>query len=172
MVDGAGRDEPDARWDVTFQRCVFVDIAGFSFPNALAHGVGPALPDKHLLFDYTLADSSITDCVSMTPGTGGFLDAVYYYWGVPKGSSLAEGCRFERSGNFNPASTGTGGGSITPPSGGSIVPSWNFTRSEWVANAAFQGPALHVYFGNFNVQLLQCLFRCARLRPNASENMQ
>ena len=54
--------------------------------------------------------------------------------------------RFERSGNFDPASTGNGGVGLYAPTGSSRVTTFEIADSEWAGNAALSAPALYAFF--------------------------
>ena len=97
-------------------------------------------------------------CCSVTLAPSDFLDAVYFMLGIPKGSNRIERSRFERSGIFDPASSGTGGALIYGNVGSNLV-IFEFVNSEWVANAAQSGPAVYVQFGTFSLSFRGCIFR-------------
>eukprot|EP01045_Picozoa_sp_COSAG04_P012063 COSAG04_NODE_797_length_10240_cov_3.294547_5_plen_357_part_00 len=157
-VDANGEDEPDARWEVTSQGCDFVDHGGFYSVHTVCHRPWPILPDTQIRYDYTLADSVVTDSVGMAPSD--LFDATYIILSTPEGSYQVDRCRFERSGNFNPAAVaGTGGISLFPPPGGSYTVTFEFADSDWIGNAAGSGPAVYAVFGNYHLAFVRCLFR-------------
>ena len=130
-IDGQGPDEPDAAWAVTVQQCEWVDHAAW-LSVELVFVLYPALPDKHLRLDLDFVDSSISDSVTLS--TGSWVDGTHIAQTLPKGSVRYARARFERSGNFDSAAVGTGGLFTQGPPAGSIVPSIEFTASEWVGS--------------------------------------
>ena len=113
---------------------------------------------SNLRLDYTLADSSVTDLVTMAPGD--YFDATYAIFAVPEGAVQALRCRFERSGNFDAAAiAGTGGVNLFPPPGGLLTVTFEFTSTEWVGNGAGSGPAIYLQYGNYYLVVSLCLFR-------------
>eukprot|EP01045_Picozoa_sp_COSAG04_P013495 COSAG04_NODE_960_length_9157_cov_6.389269_8_plen_132_part_00 len=92
----------------------------------------PSLPDRHLLLDFNFVESSFSDNVNLDAGT--FADGATVGQSLPKGSLRFVGARIERSGIFDSAAVGTGGVFTQGPPGGSIVPSVEFTASEWIGS--------------------------------------
>ena len=112
--------------------------------SVLSSCTGATLPDKELRYNVNFIDSSVTDSVTLDPGTWG--DALYVAIYASQGICSTVRSRFERSGNFNPASIGQGGCHAIPPPAGSIVPTFELADSDWVGNAAASGPAFYMVF--------------------------
>eukprot|EP01045_Picozoa_sp_COSAG04_P010947 COSAG04_NODE_689_length_11142_cov_6.664041_6_plen_280_part_00 len=156
-VDGDGPDEPDARFQATIERCEWLDHAGIYHAGSGAF-VYPPLPNKQLRLDVEWVDTTIDQIVHVA--TGGEWDSTYAFFFGTSATGTFERCRFQRSGNFNPAANSDGGFTLVPPPGGVIGPTIEFAGVEWAGNAAGAGPAVHVFYGNFHLLFRQCLFQC------------
>eukprot|EP01045_Picozoa_sp_COSAG04_P016301 COSAG04_NODE_1348_length_7133_cov_93.966022_3_plen_177_part_00 len=140
-IDGMGPDEPDAAWAATVQQCQWVDHAAWASVE-LVFVLYPTLPDKHLRLDLDFVDSSISNNVNLASGT--WIDGTHIAQTLPKGSVRYARARFERSGNFDSAAVGTGGLFTQGPPAGSIVPSIEFTASEWVGSESKNISTFHL----------------------------
>ena len=116
--------------------------------------VVPAAPDK-LRVDWRYIDSSISDTVGLAPGDPA--DGRYFHAAPTQGSVALERMRFERSGNFDPASIGQGGVGLYAPSGSSEVVAFEIADSEWVGNALSSGPALFLLFVRATLVRARCV---------------
>eukprot|EP01045_Picozoa_sp_COSAG04_P017206 COSAG04_NODE_1505_length_6506_cov_4.798335_5_plen_972_part_00 len=142
-VDGAGLDEPDAHWSATHEGCSWVNHAAEFSTLTVFLGIYPVLADKQLRTEWKFVDSVVSDAVTLS-SMGEWSSCAFV---VAQGSVLVERSRFEKSGSFDPATTGYGGAShsLVPP-GGSIVPDIEFRGSDWIDNASGNGPAYYVSF--------------------------
>eukprot|EP01045_Picozoa_sp_COSAG04_P007883 COSAG04_NODE_422_length_14618_cov_11.903712_11_plen_1388_part_01 len=157
FLDGTSPDEPDATWSASYEGCSTIDDASWWCSLAVLLQLWPALPDKLLRAEFSLVESSIAD--SVTVATGHVVDGAYMVAHLAQGSYLIERCRFERSGNFDQNAVGAAGIVVSPPPGGAIVPSWEFSSSEWIGNAGGMAPAILMEYGNFYARVLRCVFR-------------
>ena len=77
----------------------------------------------------SVVESSISDSIGLDPSSS-LLDSQYAGIELAQGSCLIERCRFERSGVFDSKAVGAGGVEVLAPTGGSTVPSWEFSNVE------------------------------------------
>ena len=66
-LTGSGPDEPEAVWNFKREQATWIDHGAF-FITAPLLDVYPALPDKHLAYNFELLDSSVRNSVNV-PGS-------------------------------------------------------------------------------------------------------
>ena len=167
-------------WDMTWAASTWADHGSWLGPFPM-FVVYPNLPDKQLRLNVNLTDARFFDSISKFPGTA--FAANYLHVNHNQGEASIAGSKFERNGQFeSPTSVGTGGLVFKPPAGGSVVGGTALLESsEWTANgkivilsrfavrlanpksitisAAGMGPAVFVFFGQFDLRFRNCLFQ-------------